>query len=286
MLPRFVTASLLAAAMAFSTAVSAGAAEALSGTFQGIDDAAGASVEIRPAGDGFQGTFYDPQGKSQAFEAERNGEAAETVLDMDQRQVIMRMEPLPYGARVTLVPLNQEGKLDVAAGRVLHFVREGLEMPEADEGFLPAPERAGQGTVTANGFLASYEFWDPEGVRNGYVSVPKKFRALIRMFPAVQLDVIWKLCLAPGADQALAIALRGQGVTCPEVIDVMVTAQRSGTFDAYKAEVREQKSSLRTSVRCADGYPETKEACNSAARRLSAQAVALENAATVLNRYR
>jgi len=39
-------------------------------------------------------------------------------------------------------------------------------------------------------------------------------------------------------------------------------------------------------MRCADGYAETKENCDRAARALSRQAVALDTAATVLSRYR
>ena len=282
---RFFAASLLALVSLVSWAAAAGAAEPLSGTFEGIDDAAGASIEIRPAGEGFQGTFFDAHGNSQAFEAAKNGEAAETVLDMDQRKVVMRMEPVPYGAKVTLVPVNEAGKLDVAAGRILHFVRQGLELPEPGEDFFPAPQSP-RGAVTTNSFLASYEFWDPVGVRNGYLSLPDHGRTLVRLFPAVQLDVIWKLCLAPQADRALATALRGQGVTCPEVLDVLANAQRTGAFDEYKAAVRAQKETLRTSVRCADGYPTPQQACDNAARRLSEQAVALDTAATVLDRYR
>ncbi len=206
---------------------------------------------------------------------------------MDQRKVVMRMEPVPYGAKVMLVPVSEAGKLDVAAGRILHFVRKGLDMPEPGEDFFPAPQSP-RGAVTTNSFLASYAFWDPVGVRNGYLSLPDHGRTLIRLFPAVQLDVdvIWKLCLAPQADRALATALRGQGVTCPEVLDGIARAQRTGAFDRYKAEVREQRETLRTSVRCADGYPTPKRACDSAARRLSEQAVALDTAATVLGRYR
>ena len=140
--------------------------------------------------------------------------------------------------------------------------------------------------MAANGFLASYEFWSPTGVRNGYLSLPERFRTLMRMFSAVQLDVIWKLCLAPSPDAALAIALRGQGVTCKEVIDGVAKMQRTGKFNRYKAEVEKQRETLRLSVRCADHYPESKETCDRAARDLSAQAVTLGTAATVLGRYR
>jgi hypothetical protein len=261
------------------------AAEQLQGHYYGVEDAAGASIEIQPDSGGFQGMFFDAAGKSQEFSADRAGDAAEGVLDMDGHTVLMRMVPLPFGAEVTIVPLDDQGNLLIEAGRVLNFVRTGLNLPEPGADFVAAP-RDDRGRITANSFLASYEFWHPTGVRYGYLSLPVRFRTVMRLFPAVQLDVIWKLCLAPSAGQALALALRGQGVACPEVIDGIATTQRNGTFGTYKAEVARQKAILRMSVRCADGYPETKPNCDQAARDLSVQAISLETAGTVLARYR
>ena len=263
----------------------ANAAETLSGFYYGVEDAAGASIEIQPDSEGFQGIFFDAQGNSQAFEADRTGDIAEAVLGMDGRTVLMRMVPLPYGAEVAIIPFDEEGNLVIAAGRILNFVRSGLSLPRPGADFVEAP-RDDSGRISANSFLASYEFWHPTGVRNGYLSLPQKFRTVIRLFPAVQLDVIWKLCLAPGADRALAIALRGQGVACAEVIEGIADAQRSGAFVGYKAEVAQQMTTLRMSVRCADFYPETKQNCDRAAGELAAQAISLDTAGTVLARYR
>ena len=97
--------------------VPAAAAEELSGFYYGVEDATGASIEIRPDQEGFQGTFFDARGNSQAFEADRAGDIAEAVLDMDGRTVLMRMVPLPYGAEVTIIPFDEEGNL-VALVRV------------------------------------------------------------------------------------------------------------------------------------------------------------------------
>jgi len=261
------------------------AADDLSGIYYGIEDATGASVEIQPATDGFRGTFIDAVGSTQAFKADRTGDIAEAVLDMDGRTVLMRMIPLPYGAEVTITPFDKKGHLVISAGRVLNFVRTGLTLPEPGTDFIAAPHDD-RGRITANGFLASYEFWRPTGVRNGYLVLPGKFRTLMRLFPAVQLDLIWKLCLAPSADRALAIALRGQGVACSEVIEGIAGAQRSGKFVTYKAEVARQKATLRMTVRCADFYPESKQTCDRAARDLGIQAISLDTAGTVLARYR
>ncbi len=263
----------------------AAVAEDLSGFYYGVEDATGASIEIRPDPKGFLGTFFDARGNSQAFEADRAGDIAEAVLDMDGRTVLMRMVPLPYGAEVTIIPFDKEGNLMIAVGRVLNFVRTGLSLPRPGADFVEAPRDA-RGRITANSFLASYEFWHPTGVRNGYLSLPQRFRTVMRLFPAVQLDLIWKLCLAPSGDRALAIALRGQGVACVEVIEGIAEAQRNGAFVRYKDEVTRQKATLRMTVRCADGYPESKQNCDRAALELGAQAISLDTAGTVLARYR
>ncbi|MDH3666271.1 MAG: hypothetical protein OEN23_05005 [Paracoccaceae bacterium] len=280
---RSLTASLVFAFLLSLSQVAE--AEELKGRYYGVDDATGASIEIKPDSRGYRGKFFDAQGRSQSFSADRSGDAAEAVLDMDGRTVLMRVAPLPYGAAVTIVPFDQSGNLVTDEGRILNFVRVGLALPEPGSDFV-TPPRDGLGRISANGFLASYEFWDANGVRNGYLSLPDRFRTLIRLFSAVQLDVIWKLCLAPNADRALAVALRGQGVSCAEVVDTMATTQRDGRFAQFKAEVAKQKATLRMNVRCADGYPETKPNCDRAAKELSAQAVLLETAGTVLGRYR
>ncbi len=277
--------SMAAGTIWLSLAGIAMAQEGLSGRYFGIDDAAGASISINPDSGGYSGTFFDSRGASQSFEADRDGDAAEAVLDMDGRTVLMRMAPLPFGAEVAIIPFNAQGQLLMDASRRLKFLRDGVKLPEKPLEFIDAPRDPGI-TVAANAFLVSYEFWEPVGVRNGYLGLPDRFRTLLRMFPAVQLDVIWKLCLAPAADRALGIALRGQGVACPDVLDGVAHAQRSGRFAIYKGEVDEQRDSLRTSVRCADGYVESKAACDAASARLAKAAVSLKTAASVLARYR
>lgn len=261
------------------------AQEALDGRYYGVDEAMGASIQITPDAEGYRGTFFDPQGLSQDFEADRVDDSAEAVLDMDGRTVLLRMAPLPFGAQVSLVPFDANGQLILEASRSLGFVREGTQLPERPADFQAAP-RAPGATIAGNAFLASYQYWEPAGVVNGYLGLPDRFQTLMRMFPAVQLDVIWKLCLAPGADRALAVALRGSGVACPEVLDGIATVQRTNRFNTYKAEVESERRSLQMSVRCADGYVESRGDCEAAAKRMSEAAVSMRTAEMVLRQYR
>ena len=261
------------------------AQDRLSGTYHGTMDAEGTRLEIRPDGGGYSGTLHDAQGRSRSFTAEKSERAARAVLEMGGGRVLMQVAPMPFGAEVVFVPIAPSGALDHARGRIETFVRPGLEVPEVPEGFLPAPVTPDT-RITGNTFLTSYEFWSPTGVRNGYLALPERVRTLMRFFPAVQLDVIFKLCLAPEADRALAIALRGQGVSCPQVVETIAGLQRSARFGSYKQGVQAELAEFRTSVRCAEGHVEAKATCDDAARRLSQAALSLRTAANVLARFR
>ena len=253
---------LVAAAV---TGTDAAAQDRLNGRYFGADDATGAIIDIRPSDEGYTGTFYDLNGKSEDFVAEAIGDAAETELFMDQRVVLMRIAPLPYGAQVSLVPYGPDGKLVLEAGRSLGFIREGVRLPEFPADYL-SPPRADCRRVAAYSFMVSYEFWPPSGVMYGYNCLPERARTLMRFFPAVKLDVVWKICLAPDNRAALANALRNTGLECAQVIEAVADIQRRDRFDRYKAEVAEERKILSMVMRCAEGYPESKANCERASR--------------------
>lgn len=259
-------------------------AEDLQGRFFGVQDGRGAMIEIAPDEEGYVGTFFDAAGNRQEFEADRIGETAEAVLDMGGQTVLIRIKPQPYGAEVALIPFDDEGRLVFPSARDLTFLREGLSLPEPPPDYVdpPADTRA---RMAASSFLVSYAFWSPEGVRNGYLSLAPRSRTLISLFAGIQLDVIFKLCLDQN-QEALAIALRGQGVTCDQVVEGMASSQRSGRFQQFKDLVAAERAVLKTSMRCADNYVASKQTCDAAAADVSRQAVSLQTAATVLQAYR
>lgn len=272
------------AAFVLILAGSASAQDRLNGTYFGIDDAQGARIDIRPDAGGYRGTFHDPRGRSQSFEADAVDDAAEAVLKMDGRPVLLRIAPLPYGAQVSLVPFDGRGELDLQASRSLGFLREGVRVPEAPADFVGAPPANCQ-RVAVYSFLVSYQFWSPAGVRNGYLCLPERARTLMRFFPAVQLDVIWKVCLAPENGPALSLALQRAGVACPEVIDTFANMQRTNNFPRYKNEVEAERRVLTQVARCGEGYVETKGDCQRAAAQLKDAAVSLRTPAMVLQKY-
>ncbi len=281
------TVTLLSAALiAFLALVAPAAAQiVLDGRYLGLGPAAGAELEIAPDPGGFRGRWRPPGGAAQSFEADRTGDQAETVVQLDGQAHLMQITPLPYGVEVALVPFQPDGTLALSGARLDTYLREGISLPEAPEGFMAAPIDS-RTQIAPRAFLLSYEFWRPAGVLNGYLALPSRAHTMMRLFPAVQLDVIWKLCLAPRADRALAIALDGQGVTCSEVVRGLATIQSEGRFDAYKREVGAARDALVTAIQCGEGYRMRRADCVASAERVAAVALQLETAATVLRRHR
>lgn len=284
----FPVARLLAGLLAviwLAFAGTAAAQDSLEGDFFGVGDADGMRLEIRRSGEGFAMTLTDAGGQSQDFTADAVEDKAEAVIELNGRPAYLFFTAAPAGVAVTWTPVEISGEVRVDETIVLGFLREGTAVPELPEVVVAPPSRPGQ-MIAANAFLSSYEFWDPDGVVRGYEGLPQRFRTLMRLYPMVQLDVIWKLCLAPNGGRAQALALRGQGVSCNEVVQLFAAMQRDGRFSRFKEEMGREKEQLRTTVQCSDGYPLPQSACNEASAELSRRAVALETAATVVRRYR
>jgi len=259
--------------------------QTLDGRFLGLGTANGAELVLDAGAEIVAGTIVDPGGRSQAFEANRSGEIAEAVIDLADKPAVLRLRPVPSGLEATLIPIGSDGRIDVRETQILAFRREGLEMPPIPEDFTPPPGPE-QSRIAANSFLASYEFWSPSGVRAGYLALSARHRRMIKLFPAVQLDVIWKLCQAEAADDALALALRDQPLGCSDVLATLSAAQADGRFNAYKTDVRAAAETLRITIRCADNYVMPAGTCAENAKALAAAAVSLETTASVLARYR
>ncbi|MEM6421083.1 MAG: hypothetical protein AAF698_00735 [Pseudomonadota bacterium] len=280
--PRVLVAALFVVVLSVAGAAAQGT---MNGEFYGVDEAEGASLRIRASSDTVEGRLTDPAGLAQSFAVARRDGGAEGVLEIRGAPTLLRLDVQPFGIFLSLIPVGTDGTARVEEAELYSFVRRDLDLPEQPEGFVPPLQETGR-RMAAHSFVVSYAFWPPAGVRDGYVALAPRHRTMIALFPAVQLDIIWKLCLAPQSERALGLALRGQGVSCDDVRPTIGLSQERGTFDDFKAEVEAQARELRVAVRCADGFAEAKETCDEAAVAVSRQAVSLETASTVLSRYR
>lgn len=275
----------LALALALSALAAPAARAELSGSYFGLDAAEGMTLRIARQGEGFTGEFRDGRGGATPFEANDVLGAAEAALTIDGGAVVLRMEEEPLGAQVVMIPLAPDGALLTDRARAFIFLREGAALPEKPERYLPPPQRVGQ-SVAPEVFIDSYPFWPPDGVALGWEGTPARYRSLIRLFPAVQTDILWKMCKASQRRAGLAEALRGQGVLCADVVSAIDGARERGQFVRYKAEVDAEREQLLTAISCSTDYRRNSPTCKASARRTAEAAVALGTAATVIARYR
>jgi hypothetical protein len=195
------------------------------------------------------------------------------------------MTPAAMGLQMTVLPLDREGRPLRQQARSLAFLREGVEAPEQPELYMDAPARAGQET-DPDVFLASYQYWTPEGVARGFDNIGARYRTMIRLFPQLHADVLWKLCRAESQRELLAEALRGQGADCAAIEGTVDRLQETGRFGEWKRAVQAEIDALLPAVQCARGYIVKESVCGPASQRMSEAAVSLETVGTALARWR
>ena len=257
----------------------------LSGAYDGVGPAEGMSFSIEPKGKKLVGEFRDSNGLSAKIDADWVDGGAEAVLPFETRPVFIRILPESLGAQVIVLPISPEGKPLQNEARTLVFVRKGVDAPRLPKGYQNPPSRFGL-TMDPDVFLISYEFWDPDGVARGYDAIGQRYRTMLRLFPMVHADVLWKLCQASQRPEGLADALRGQGIDCSGIVRTVNATRENGKFDAYKKAVGTSKGQLLAAVQCARGYIAKPEVCVPAAQSMSTAAVTMQTVASALSPYR
>ncbi len=255
----------------------------LAGTYAGAAEAEGMRLELRAARGGLEGRFTDSNGETAEFLAEDRGTAAEGLLRFPGRTVKVRIFREAVGIRMIAIPLDAAGQPVLDGTHALVFLPPGTAIPPIPAGYMPPVYRAQ--TVDPDSFLISYEFWPPEAVAFGYEGLAPRYRPMIGLFPVVMADVLWKLCASTYQPPVLGEALRGQGVSCAQVLRTVDGWQKGGRFAAFKADVARDKSVVLAAARCARGYTVLPAICQPAAQRVARAAVSLETVAAVLTRY-
>lgn len=257
----------------------------LAGRYTGIGPARGMQVEITDAGRKPAGKFHDSNGVEATIGGGWKEGGLEALLNFPGRPVFVRLTPSAMGLQMAVLPLDPEGKPLREQARVLAFLREGVRTPEQPALYQDPPKRAGSET-DPDVFLASYQFWPPEGVANGFDNIGPRYRTILRMFPQIHADVLWKLCSADSQRALLAEALRGQGAGCADIEKTIARLQANGKFSAWKAAVDKEIDQLMPAIQCARGYIVKESVCGPASKRVADAAVSLQTLGTVLARWR
>ena len=276
--------SLIALSLSLLCGVSA-AAQELAGAYKGVAAAKGMRLQFARSGDIYEGLFADRAGGTQIFEADVLQAGAESIVERNGRQIFMRFVPDGAGLQMVSIPLSLEGDMIIENTQTLLFIREDLELPPLPTRYVDPPQQPG-GTIDPEAFVESYAFWPSESVSYGFGMVRGRYRTLIRLHATVQTDILWKMCQSQAAPAELAEALRGQGVTCQDVLRTIGAAIQSGQpFNQFKGDVLRQKKELTEAIRCSIDYRRNDPVCKRSGARVAAAAVSLETVASVLRRY-
>jgi hypothetical protein len=94
------------------------------------------------------------------------------------------------------------------------------------------------------------------------------------------------MCQAQTAPAAMADALRGQGVTCQDVLASVGRMLQTGqAFTEFKADTEAQKAQLVEAIRCSIDYRRNDPECKASGARVASAAVSMETVRGVLARY-
>ncbi|MCI4662801.1 MAG: hypothetical protein MRY63_13390 [Neomegalonema sp.] len=261
------------------------AQDQLAGAYYGVDGADGFKVALAPGAEpgSFDVDFIDRSGGLTEFTALGGNGVAEGAAEFEGVQVLMRFSARPVGVVLFLFPIDETGDVVVEKAQSYGFLREGIAVPKGPE-VIAAPPEAVVPNYEPLYFLSAYEFWTPVEVGRGYASLLERWRTLIRLYPHVHTDILWKLCQASGEPDGLAEALDGQNITCDQVTERIAATQRRGTFLKYKEEMGLEKARLEDAIKCARDML-AKRQCVLVSKWTAKSATSMETAATILRRY-
>ena len=266
-------------------ALCAGAARAeFPGRYIGIGDAEGMTLALSDAsGARLDGVIALRDGQPRSFQGERVGGVVEGALRLGGEAAFVQIIEDGAGVAVRITPVDSAGMLPPERAAAYAFVPEGTVIPNLPDRYLPEP-RTPPAAVDAEAYVASYPFWTPQGAAWGYEAVAERYRTVIRLYPMVQTDLLWKMCQSPQRPAGIAEALRGQGVTCRDVLAGL--PEGSAAQARFRGDVEAERALLRTALDCATKLTSTPPECERAGRETARRAASMETVATVLRRYR
>ncbi len=271
----------LALGLALLAAATAARADVF-GAWMGLGAAEGARLTLSEARRGVEGALDLGEGPIE-FLGERVGETVEAEIPLAEGRAYLRIAPEAAGLVLTLAPIDAENRLRADRTRAYAFVPEGTPMPEFPARFLPEPAQAPR-VIDAEAFVWSYPFWSPLGAALGYEAVAPRYRTVIRLFPAVQADLLAKICRSPERTPGIAEALRGQGVACRDVLNAAPEGSAAARRLAEAADA--ERPALAQTLDCSTEVLGRNPDCAAAGRETARRAASTETVATVLNRIR
>jgi len=259
-------------------------AGAVEGDYRGVGVAEGMALTVARDGSAYRAALVDAAGVRTEFDAAPVGAGMEGEADLAFGRALVRVTPEAVGVALVVVPFDADGALLADERFALAFRRADVDAPAPPDRYLPPPQQP-LAVIDARAFVDSYPFWPPQAVAWGYGAVKPALRTVIRLFPLVQADILWKMCASPVRGAALGEALRGQGLDCRRINAFMTRAQAGETFDRFKRDVAAARDGLMVALACAENLARNDPRCAASAEDIARRAVSMETAQTVLRRY-
>lgn len=270
-------------------AFASSAAAELRGLYHGVEEAEGMRFEFAPGEDGaVDGLFRDRGGEVRPFSVEPLDNGGEATISQGEQEIYVLIIEETLGLTVIFVPVGEDDGLMTDRTEAMVFLKDGVAPPPKPARFVPPPPGPG-GTIDPQAFVESYPFWPSANVGYGYEMVRGRYRALIRLHPLVQADMLWKMCRNRNSPAGLAEALRGQGVNCQDVLSAFARILTPGgavePYNRYRADVEAERAALVEAIRCSIDYRRNDPECAASGAAVAQRAVSLATVKTVLARY-
>lgn len=255
-----------------------GAAQA-DGVYLGLGPAEGMRLRL----DGGSGAITTPEGVRKRFDLSAVGAAREGAIDTGggDRLYIHLSENGP-AIEAVLAPLSPEGAMDAGRAEFFPFLKQGTPVPERPL----APPQRGARAIEPRGFVSSFPYWSAAAAARGYALLEPRWRSVIKLFPHVQAELIWRVCRGGARGASVGEALAGQGLSCKTALSAVSRAQSSGKLGRFRDAAAQERRTLLTVLDCGEDLTRTRADCEAASRETSRRALSMETAGTVLGRYR
>ena len=259
---RMIFALLLLAAAFVCNAPALHSAE-LSGSYDGIGDAAGMSLVLSEVERRVVGKLTLSSGSAYALNGERaaagegDAQGALRPADGGGSSTYFHVEERPLGVQFLFIPSRADGTPDLALAREYSFLQQGAKLPAAAEqqrAYRAAPDDPVDIVV----FLDAFRGWAPEAIAQHYAALPDKARGLILLYDHATAELMWRLCEAatqPGTEVAARLAemQERQQTDCATYLPLVKAAQAGGLFPEFLRRSLFQLELIRATVLCDRG---------------------------------
>ena len=132
------------------------------------------------------------------------------------------------------------------------YRRSDLVLPEKGRFYRNAPEKDDYFLSSPN-FIDSYAFWTGEEVAHAYELLSYKEQGIIKLFPYVSAEILFKLCRAPLKNAGVIKLTKHHNISCNNISDAFYNLYNSINFKDFYIHLAQEKKLLSNIFACNHG---------------------------------